>query len=84
MEKKTILAASLAGLFALSLATTGCSKEVKTVEADTTTVQATTEVQVETSTENAEADKTKESCNGKDGCSAKAEKDSCKAAAAKH
>lgn len=84
MEKKTLLAASLAGMFALSLATTGCSKEAAPVEPETATVQAaTTEVQqVEVSTANAEADKTKESCNGKDGCNGKA-KEAGKTAPAK-
>jgi hypothetical protein len=80
MEKKTILAASLAGMFALSLAT-GCNKQTaETPATDVSTVQA-------------ETTQVKDACNGKDGCSAKAtadatakdgcnakaEKDSCKA-----
>ena len=86
MDKKTLLAASLAGMFALTLATTGCSKEAAPVEAEVTAPAAVTEVQVEPATANAEADKTKESCNGKDGCSAKTDKtkESCKAATEKH
>ncbi len=75
MEKKTILAASLAGMFALSIAA-GCGKEAaKTVDTDAAAVQTETTV-------------AKDGCQGKDGCSAHAtsdvtEKDGCSAKAEK-
>jgi hypothetical protein len=86
MEKKTILAASLAGMFALSLAT-GCNKQTaETPATDVSTVQAeTTQVKdacngKDGCSAKATADATtKDGCNAKDGCDAKAEKDSCKA-----